>query len=185
MNKLKNLGKLFSRPKFFSGQEAEKPAEKLAEKPANIKQPISAKVSDSTQENVTDKTNEKDQKEKFYVTKGPHLYISKILLNKGPMTPKEIWLAYTKDTEARQQNLIRSITHLRHQILPSMKRSDKLSSAGYSVAQKKHLGLNLHVENAFKNVHPDILQRYEDKIPERLKRKIEKFRNAENNASSK
>jgi hypothetical protein len=35
--------------------------------------------------------------EKFFITGGPYLWISKLLYERGPLTRKEIWSVYSRD----------------------------------------------------------------------------------------
>lgn len=54
---------------------------------------------------------------KFYINKGPHLWISQTIYNKGPMTTKKLWEEYQRD-ESAERDLIKSKNHLRDRILP-------------------------------------------------------------------
>lgn len=96
-------------------------------------------------------------KRKFWTIGGPHLFVSRLINERGPQTSKQIWLEYQRDHEAREKELIKSFTHLKRKIIPYMRQHGKIKSAGYIFSEKKFLGWQLNPERAFSRLHPDIL----------------------------
>ena len=50
---------------------------------------------------------------KRYVTQGPHLWVSKLLQIRGPISSSKIWEEYGKDKEAQELELFRSKAFLK------------------------------------------------------------------------
>jgi len=150
MNKLKKLTSPFDKQKIANYKSL------LKQQEASLKSTEAA---------------EKGEKQRFYVTDGPHLYVSILLNRKGPLTAKQIWREYQKDDEAKAKKLLPSLTYLKQTILSKMKEQGKISSAGYSRITKQFYGYKLNPQIAFKNVSPDIISTLEPK-PDLGNRKI-------------
>lgn len=99
----------------------------------------------------------KPLKQKFFLKEGPHLYISKLLNAKGPMTAAEMWVAYQKDQEAVNMKVFQSKHFLAKKVVPLMIKQGKITKAGYSFTKGKHLGYSLIPEKAFKRTDPEVL----------------------------
>ena len=93
----------------------------------------------------------------FYVTSGPHLYISKMLNQKGALSVKEIWHEYTRDQQAKTDEVLRSLTYLKQKIIPTMVEQRKIEKTGFSQVRQKFFGYKLNPKYAFKHVHPEIV----------------------------
>ncbi len=141
MNKLKKLTSPFDKQKIANYKSL------LKQKEGELK----------SAEETTDKT----QKPRFYVTDGPHLYVSILLNRKGPLTAKQIWREYQKDEDAKAKDLFSSLTYLKQTILNKMREQNKIESAGYSRITKQFHGYKLNPKTAFGNVSPDIISTLE------------------------
>lgn len=155
MNRFKNFSKSFDKEKIGNiyNRYVKKQTSKQAQAPLDEKK---VKESETPSDKPIDIAPE-NKKPKYYINKGPHLYVSMLLNRKGPLTAKQIWHEYQKDEKAKQENNIRSLTYLKQTILKHMKSSEKIKPGGYSKVRDCFVGFLLNPENAFKNTHPDIL----------------------------
>ena len=101
------------------------------------------------------------RKERAYHTSGPYLFVSKLLNKKGPLTSKQIYREYLKDEEAKNENIINSLAHLKQKVLKPMRENKKIESAGFDFQRRIHKGYRVNPEKAFDHTHPDILVRLE------------------------
>jgi hypothetical protein len=63
-----------------------------------------------------------------YVAHGPHLWVSKLLYNKGTISSKRIWEEFQKD-QTVDKELINSKSFLKNRILEQMLRQGKIVKA--------------------------------------------------------
>ena len=86
-------------------------------------------------------------KDKFVVRSGPHLWVSKLLLERGPLSTKKIWEEYCKDLTV-EKDLIKSKHFLKDRVLHTMFMAGKIKrgkavdmpkfkNAGWEVIQNK------------------------------------------------
>ena len=60
-----------------------------------------------------------------YVREGPHLWVAKLLHQRGPLSSKKIWEEFIKDASV-EKDLIKSKTFLKERILDQMYTQGKL-----------------------------------------------------------
>jgi len=177
MNRFKKFTSLFDREKLNlykrflkkapiapESSESKAPDPKLAE--TKIPDPPLDTPIDITQKPAVSKP-------KFLIKSGPHLYVSQILLSKGPLTGTEIWNEYIKDPSAVDQNLLKSKTFLRQRVLKSMKAQGKIQKAGYSPVAHKYLGYSLIPEKAFRRTDSQVLLNLQPKPLIKRMKKVE------------
>ena len=63
-----------------------------------------------------------------YVREGPHLWVSKLLHQRGALSTKKIWEEYVKDPTA-EKDIIKSKNHLKERIITMMIVQGKLVKA--------------------------------------------------------
>jgi len=105
-----------------------------------------------------------EARKSYYVTDGPQLYVSSLLNKKGPLTSKQMWLEYQRDQQAKERDMLPSISYLKKKIIASMLDQGKLERAGYSRVKEKFFGYKLVPQKAFKNVHPEIVANLTPKV---------------------
>jgi len=105
-----------------------------------------------------------EAKKSYYVTDGPHLYISSLLNKKGPLTSKQMWQEYQRDQQAKERDMLPSLNYLKKKIIAGMLDQGKLERAGYSRVKEKFFGYKIVPSVAFKNVHPDIVANLVPKV---------------------
>lgn len=157
MNRFKKFTSLFDREKLnlykrFLKKNEETPAQQSPppEKKESPKTPALDIPIDITPESII-------RKPKFYITSGPHLYVSKLLNSQGPLTGNQIWNLYLKDAEALKTKELSSKNYLKKTILPTMYKQGKLKKIGYSPLKEEYVGLALIPEKAFLRTDPQIL----------------------------
>eukprot|EP00825_Cyclidium_porcatum_P007995 TRINITY_DN14002_c0_g1_i2.p2 TRINITY_DN14002_c0_g1~~TRINITY_DN14002_c0_g1_i2.p2 ORF type:complete len:225 (-),score=52.73 TRINITY_DN14002_c0_g1_i2:7-681(-) len=109
---------------------------------------------------IKDGESKYKKKEKYYITKGPMLYISKLLYQKGNLNSNQIWDEYLKYQPHDQEKLFRSKRFLKRFILRQMIIRGKIVRQGYVRPEKKFLGYRVIPKEAFKAIHPDILMNF-------------------------
>ena len=91
------------------------------------------------------------------MTQGPHLWVSKLLHQRGPLSSTKIWEEFLKD-ETADKNLIASKSFLKERILHQMLSQGKVVKAkAIDNPIFNRNGWQLVPHKAFKNVAPDIL----------------------------
>ena len=166
MNRFKKFTSMFDREKLNLYKRFLKKAteDKPSELPPTQEAPLKAHAKEAKPEkpptldipiDVSEKS--KPAKPKLFIKDGPHLYISKLLNAKGPMTGPQMWREYKKDTDALQMRYFTSKHHLKKKILKTMMNQGKIIKVGYSAIQKAHLGYGLVPEKAFNRTDPQVL----------------------------
>lgn len=95
--------------------------------------------------------------EKGVVRSGAHLWVSKLLHQRGPLSSTKIWEEFIKDSSV-EKDLIKSKHFLKDRILHQMHAQGKLvKGKAIDMPRFNHGGWELVPHKAFKNVAPDIL----------------------------
>jgi len=103
------------------------------------------------------------KKEKYMVRDGPQLYVSILLNKRGPLTAKQIWREAAQDPEQVEKKILKNFVFFKLRILERMVAQGKIVNAGYSQITNTYLGYKVIPKKAFKNVHPDILEKLDPK----------------------
>ena len=92
-----------------------------------------------------------------YVREGPHLWVSKLLHQRGTLSSKKIWEEFIKDPSV-EKDVIKSKHFLKERILYQMYMQGKIvKGKAIDLPQYSKGGWQLVPHKAFKNVAPDIL----------------------------
>lgn len=92
-----------------------------------------------------------------YVREGPHLWVSKLLFQRGPLSSKKIWEEFIKDPSVEKE-LIKSKNFLKERVLLQMQIQGKLvKGKAIDLPQFNRAGWEIVPHKAFKNVAPDVL----------------------------
>lgn len=92
-----------------------------------------------------------------YVREGPHLWVSKLLHQRGPLSSKKIWEEFIKDPSV-EKDLIKSKNFLKDRILYQMATQGKLvKGKAIDLPMFNRAGWQIVPTRAFKNVAPDVL----------------------------
>jgi hypothetical protein len=92
-----------------------------------------------------------------YVRDGPHLWVSRLLHQRGSLSSKKIWEEFLKDPSV-EKDVIKSKHHLKERVLHQMYMQGKLvKGKAIDMPQYSRAGWQLVPHKAFKNVAPDIL----------------------------
>jgi hypothetical protein len=94
---------------------------------------------------------------KNIVSHGPHLWVSKLLHQRGPLSSSKIWEEFLKDPSVEKE-LIQSKSFLKERILKQMLVQGKVVKAmALDMPTFKRGGWQVVPHKAFKNVAPDVL----------------------------
>ena len=94
--------------------------------------------------------------EKF-VRQGPHLWVSKLLHQRGPLSTNKIWEEFIKDSTV-EKDLIKSKSFLKERILHQMMMQGKIARGkAVDLPQYNKAGWALVPNHAFRNTAPDVL----------------------------
>lgn len=103
------------------------------------------------------KTLEVVAQSKSIVTSGPHLWVSKLLHQRGPLSSNKIWEEFVKDSSV-EKDLIASKSFLKERILKQMLAQGKVIKAkAIDMPTFNRGGWQVVPHKAFKSVAPDIL----------------------------
>jgi hypothetical protein len=92
-----------------------------------------------------------------YVRDGPHLWVSKLLYQRGALTSRKIWEEFMKDNSV-EKDLIKSKNFLKERILQQMHVQGKIvKGKAVDLPIFNRAGWVLVPHKAFKNVAPDVL----------------------------
>lgn len=92
-----------------------------------------------------------------FVREGPHLWVSKLLHQRGPLSSRKIWEEFIKD-DTVQKETIKSKHFLKERILYQMEMQGKIVKAkAIDMPQYNRAGWQIVPHRAFKNVAPDLL----------------------------
>lgn len=101
---------------------------------------------------------------KGVVRDGPHLWVSKLLQTKGPMSSKKIWEEFLKDPTV-SKDIIKSRSFLKERILYTMMMQGKIvRGKAIDMPQFNNAGWKVVPQKAFKNVTLDIVSQL-DPLP--------------------
>lgn len=94
---------------------------------------------------------------KYMVKGGPHLWVSKLLQERGCLSSKKIWEEYLKDPTV-EKDLIKSKKFLKERILHQMHLQGKITPArAIDIPKYSKGGWQIQQKKAFASVAPDIL----------------------------
>ncbi len=102
---------------------------------------------------------------KRYVTKGPQLWVSSLLWNKGCLSTQRIWEEHAFAREETRLN-IPSKSHLKKHVLGPMYIKGKITKGEPPDFEgRKSAGWKVVPTKAFRNTHPDILKGFPELPP--------------------
>ena len=97
-----------------------------------------------------------------YHTKGPRVWLVKVLHQHGPMTSREIWDRYELDREASEQNFFNSLSDLKKKYIHFLLREGTIRVHPFEPKLEAFRGYSLNTKKGFEKIDPHIVMAMEN-----------------------